>query len=968
MLEDAEREAVTDILATLKPILQVVAGNERVADALEEHAVRMALQSSILLGDRPESESFAHLLATRRPVPLALAELILGANLTGPPDLAQKLIEDYRDSYQATRFAFLLEAKDPAKASDAFERALKIDHEMLRKEDRARHFSTLYSLAQDLGEEEIKKVERLAPSLLATDFDSLKLFLADRYLASDRPEVARGILEDLHAEDDPRWLQLYAHLMHQSGEPDAAMERLLLASKKVPQADLFRQIARIAHGIGRYDVVAEVLQKVVALDPTDTRSRINYAGALTKIGDSTSAAEQFRILHEEQPEDPWHALNRAASLAHAGRFDAALAVYQDCCRLSPPRLEAILGRAEVLRLDDRPQEAFDSLEQIKADWWDRSRFVLSYMSAAYATGADRQAGTALGRLFELQKNDGSSGEILKAMPIDEMKKAFLERGSHEVEVGELLLRGQVPWIMVEQGRGRVPYLGWSIRTQPLRWCPEGPRGRSELSVYSTYGFFLAGDAAGRKEVARIECPDGGQAVVADLSALLTLHALDLLEVAADHFGRILVPSIYHDRAMEERSRLQPHQLSQRTSLEAARQAIDSGRIRIVANGPNDDGDRLALLDEYEDDPPDGVILYRALDVLEPLFAAGRITREVLDRAKLAFSRRPQVQTLRPPLFSKLSADLFTLLTLAQVGCLEPILDSFRVELSRSAEAEISQGLREFRFRENVRTSHGDLWRRVRGNARIVLAPVIPPKQMVGMDLDEQSGAALALGASWIAARADLPLLVDDRVIQVVMQNETSGAKPVAFGTDRLIERLQEDGAISNERGVEAMLRLMRWRYRFVMPSADQLKDLLDRYRENPPGSPLREVAEYVHDCMRDPGLISGFEPTTPPTSMAARLHQGWITTVVQFVMKVWDDETWSEASAREVTAWATLQLLPSLPATMQGAMQGVLARLEHRMVISMAAHRVINNGKPGARQRRASSHGRGFGDGSKGTV
>ncbi len=225
---------------------------------------------------------------------------------------------------------------------------------------------------------------------------------------------------------------------------------------------------------------------------------------------------------------------------------------------------------------------------------------------------------------------------------------------------------------------------------------------------------------------------------------------------------------------------------------------------------------------------------------------------------------------------------------------------------------------------------------MRGNARIVLTPVVPPKQLVGMDLDEQSGAALSLGASWIAARDHLPLLVDDRVIQVVMQNETSGAKPVAFGTDRLIERLQEDGAISNERGVEATLRLMRWRYRFVMPSADQLKDLLDRYRENPPGSPLREVAEYAHDCMRDPGLISGFEPTTPPTSMAARLHQGWITTVVQFVMKVWDDETWSEASAQEVTVWATLQLLPSLPATMQGAMQGVLARLEHRMVISMA--------------------------------
>jgi hypothetical protein len=235
-----------DALEVLTPILQVVRGNERISNALEEHAVRLALHSRIFLQERAEAEVLTSLLATRRPVPLALAHLVLGANLPFPSDLPCRLREEHPGSYEATWLALVLEAKDPDKVAETFRRALKIDSDTLRKEDRQRHFNILYALAREIGEEAMKEVERLAPGLLAPDLDSIKLFLADRYLLSDRTEAAREILEELHAEDDPRWLQLYAHLMHRSGEPDAAMQRLLEASRRVPEADLFRQIASIA--------------------------------------------------------------------------------------------------------------------------------------------------------------------------------------------------------------------------------------------------------------------------------------------------------------------------------------------------------------------------------------------------------------------------------------------------------------------------------------------------------------------------------------------------------------------------------------------------------------------------------------------------------------------------------------------------------------------------------------------------
>ena len=363
-LDETERSAVADALQTLTPILLVVRGNERIADALEEHAVRLALHSQFFLTNRPEIEALAALLATRRPVPLVLAEFVLVANLPIDADLPRRLREEHPGSYEAARMALLMESKVPGRIAEAFDEALRIDVNTLRKEQRPSHFYTLHALAQEIGEEAMKKVERLAPGLLAPDLDSLKLFLADRYLVSNRTEAARAILEELHAEDDPRWLQLYAHLMHRSGEPDAAMQRLLEASRQVPEADLFRQIGRIAFGLGRFDVVAEAMQKVLAFDPTDVHSRLNYAGALIRMGELAGAAGEFRALREKEPNDPWHALNEAASLAHSGSLEAGLAVYEECCRAASPKLEAILGQAEVLKLLDRHDEAFRSLDGI----------------------------------------------------------------------------------------------------------------------------------------------------------------------------------------------------------------------------------------------------------------------------------------------------------------------------------------------------------------------------------------------------------------------------------------------------------------------------------------------------------------------------------------------------------------------------------------------------------------------------
>ena len=639
-LDEDERAILADVLRELAPVLLVSQGNGRVGDAIEEHAVLLALHSNLLLEDRPAAEEYARLLATRNPVPLVLAQFVLTAKLPCDPDLPRRLRKAHNGAYEASRLALLLEARLSGSAKEAFAEAIKIDFGSLGRDDRTRHLDTLYTLAQELGDDAMKRVEQLALALLAPNLDTIKLFLANRYLNSNLTEAAREILDELGAEDDPRWLQLYGHLMHRLGEPDQAMRRLFEASRRVPEPDLFRQIGQVAYGQKRFDILAEVLKKVVALDPNDVQSRINYAGALIKCGQPKGAAEQFHELRKLDPSNSLHAINEAGALAYAGELDKALAVFDECLRAETPQLEAILGRAETLRLLNRSSEAFRFLDAVRNAWWDEIRFVLIYMSVAHSAGMDEEGGIAISRLIELQRDGRTCGEILKPVGIDDFKKSLARHREHDEEVSQLVLRGQIPWLMVEERRGRVPYLGWAIRTQELSWCPDGTQERVDLSVYATNGFCVvdrvdAGNDLVRKDLVRIDCPDRNTEVTIDQTALFTLHALDLIEAAGCYFGRLLVPATYLGQVLEDRSRLLLHQLSQKTALEQIKSAIDAGTIQVLTG---DEGG-MAVVNEYVEFAPHGTPVYRLVEIFEPLYGVGRARDAELSRVKQASSGR-----------------------------------------------------------------------------------------------------------------------------------------------------------------------------------------------------------------------------------------------------------------------------------------------------------------------------------------
>jgi hypothetical protein len=206
----------------------------------------------------------------------------------------------------------------------------------------------------------------------------------------------------------------------------------------------------------------------------------------------------------------------------------------------------------------------------------------------------------------------------------------------------------------------------------------------------------------------------------------------------------------------------------------------------------------------------------------------------------------------------------------------------------------------------------------------------------------------------LAMKLGRPLLADDRFCQQGALNQSKNQLDAAFGSDALLAALVADGQLSTSQHVEHVLKLIRWRYKFVIPSASLLREMAFRYRDGLPGADLREVAVYVQDCMRDAGLYGGAEQVEPPISMAMKLFKAWCDAVAEFITTLWWDMRFTEEQAARLTRWATRYLLPAWPRSMGAGSTRRMAHVRRYTVLGAVlvglfstddlrkAHRVLN--------------------------
>lgn len=895
-----------DAVEFLQPILKTSEITGKAGSKMQAEALAAAMPLLHWLGDRERVIRYAKVLSTWRPVSLAFVHAVQAGYAEAAESLPSLIREDHPSSFRASMLSASIEAKWLKRPLEAIEHLKCLAQAVKSTNQKQEVCELLLETAAAAGQNTQRDYEVFIEEQLGGDHPLVKARVAIRLIAEKSLTEARQVIESFRDEDSPIWWQLHSRLQYLEGRMSEAAKSLSKACMLLPSIDLHRLAAGLAQEAGRLDLFEIHLRALTMLDPTDEKALASYGGLLARQARFSEAVTVFRSLWKLRPDNATIGQNLAACLRDDGRAGEALEVLDQICKVKPAFLVGVLGRAHLLSELGKPDSAFQFLQQFRDEFWEDYRYLLAYVGHGFAAGQDRLAEQAFARLLELKAEGKVPEEQMRSVSIAEILEVCGRANqAHDSLDGEYL-RGRVPWLVVDEALRRSPIFGWRLRTQE---CIVGdhPLMRARFAIYATNYFTIHREDSGEALLMPMECPGPNTEVIADLSAIITLHELGILDHAIRYFQRIAIPALLIPGLAEARSALSPYQPSRLRSCE---QILDLfGRGAIQAMDDTAVPTSVPCLNEYEETGADGR-QYRIIDVLMWLYGQGKLSETQFK----SFGATCKPSTCDTPLASALSqgivGDILTLRAIGEMGLLDVVTQNIRMFVRATDLEAVRAEAFYWKERDRLLERHDLLVRKVtddKGFRRLA-----SPKCGTGIDSNTHA-MPLGLVALIHAEESDLPLLVDDRTCQVGRFNLRPQVNRAAFGTDALIVALLGAGLLTLEEASEAFLQLMRWRYRFLIPPVEILVHLSARNTSHPPASGLIEVSQYVHDCMRDPGLFGGLEQTTPPMSMAARYYQWWLNLIGEFLVRIWTVKALTEAAAEAITKWALSEFLPAPP-------------------------------------------------------
>lgn len=936
-IEDSECAEVQKVFSVLQPIADACKAKGQIDNGLEAEIVALAYSCCRLLDRVEEASQYARVLQNFRPVSLDYLVAALREDVIPLPGLVATAREDHPNRFEAQYLALAIEIRAGLHASNVLERITALEKLAKDNEDREKlgRVAIQTALGQSAAIQQTAK--EFIVQVLGENHFLVRLLELDRLLAGGQFEQCDKVLAEIERPTDILVEQFRAQVLIKQKQFGDAAKILESVGRRLSEPDLLIDAARLALDAKprHLDLALNALADAVKLSPNDPEAIRMSAYIHVQLKGFINAAKHFEKLSSLEPEELTHQLNCAQCLALANRADESLKLLEKLCAISPIKLEAHLARATLLTNLGRPQRAFASLHKIRDEFWSRPEYVFQYLSVAHAANQERRAHEGYQQLWKLRNEGIVSEDLLQPKTFEDLVKIGEADRERRRLLQDQMLQGKIPWLLVEQMLNNVPYWGWRIRTQPLPWLLDAPYERATFAIYSTNSYAVIASGDGQSTFQRISAGDQGQAVVVDLSALITLHRLDLLSVALDFFGAIKIPPSYLADVLPHAGKLLPHQLSQKHVPEQIRQAIDFKKVTVLT-GEESASKRV---NEYDDGPE---VAYRIRNVLNALSGAGKLSSQQHEAALQVAHKAPLDNDVGPELSpaDTILVDLLTLQTVTGVELLDIMCETFaRVAISSEDAQRLDQELREFAMRSETHSWHESLWRTLGEDSRVDATKAVQHTVESDVERDDQDfDGATVLDAALLALQENLPLLADDRVCQNMVLRIQGTSPRTAFGTDCLILRLREAGLIDEPTVCRVLLRLMEWRYRFLMLSEEDLRIIALH------GAPadLRKVARYVHDCMRDPGLFAGPEATTPPMPIAFRFYQDWLHTIAHFVADLWQNETVSKERAIELTRWAMSELVPTVPHGL-GAAIGRIADFSAFTVLHFAMLRLCQS-------------------------
>lgn len=949
-LNPEQEDGVKAALSDLTPVIAMVKAVKLVRNGIEAAAISLAMEYTYILQDRAENSHLAELLWQRKPLPIQYAYAVIRGIIPAKSDLPSRLRAERGDTFEANRLAALIEGtklNKPVEAIDAVRR-------MLTEPRSAKHVGKLADLLMRLADfiplSERDGVIKEAEQHLGSDSRYSWLRAVEADLAETRYNAAETRLLSAVDENDPNWLELLAGVRVGQGRELEALDLLVKATKVFPEIGLLRKAAVIAERTGRQSTAAQIVERIIRVDPDDITWLRKLGELYSQMGEFEKAAGQYRKLRSLRPDEVAFGINEAANLAFSLKYDASLRVFDDLCTGDSPPMMAVIGRASLLKSMNRADAGFKSLLPFKAKFHDQPEFLKAYIDLGYSSKEEREAHWGFSQLQQLQSS-GTIEKVLHQVGIEDLVELHRQHTESEDTLNRSILKGQFSWLLADQMLGRCPTESIRQRTRPLNWLGEEPVDWAKQVVYSTNGYMVTGESSGPWSVEAIEAPVAAVNVVTDLTSLMTMHRLGILEEAVDYFETCYYAADYLPAALREQSKLVPHQPARHQSFLDLLSSIDSGRVRIAA-----DEDRLLYIHEHRPtSEPVKMHSFGLMDLHSGLEASKMLSDAMRSRLREISRRETGVDTDHLPIRAqdKIRIELSTMESIAREGLLNAVISTFEVYVGQQDRETLIAAISEWKAREKFRDLQVSLWKTIRDDPRFVSASVTVPAEILEKESSEQQEMVgeIDIVQSWLpfhsvflANEKKLPLLVDDRCCQM-LAHSTCRSPTAAFGTDSVLATLLASGRVTVKRASDAYLRMIGWRYRFLVLSVSVLLEIAKRSLSVAPGQDLLKVSRYVQDCMRDPGLFCGLEKTEPPIAIAHKFFIAWTNTLSNFIVTCWGDPDVPEESAIALTSWALTQCLPAVPAGL-GPHGLSLAELQPGLVLSHALVRATR--KPDA--------------------
>jgi len=894
-----DREILKEVISTLSPIVEHVKADDRVSNPLELKALLHTINATIILGETASLNKLASILKEYRPIPFEYVRMVLSGLVPPDTDIPRRIYSEYKDNFEAHMLALVAEADLCGNAEAAFKKGKQFTAKASTDFQKESLCGTLFQISQQLGIPAMEEAHTIAADLLGADATLTIVIAAAAQLRERNTVTAKSILEAHKEEDNAQWLQTYAHCLFSEDNFKEGLTYFSKALEKLPSSDMYLTLGEVAARGGFVDKAIVAFETILKASPNDETARVKTAQLYLKANDYQGAEGHLKRLWEGHPENSSYGMNYAACMANQGRLDDAIGIYKILCKLDKPPVEAVVAVAQLYKSRHQPDAGFRFLEKHKSTFWDSPGFLMAYVDAGYASDHEVEAHEAFSRVMDLRAKGKAPPDIVQPKSLDDLLQYHRQWNERTELICNNILQGKCPWIMADALLSHAVFTGWTIRTQPLMWLGDDANSRASYSIYSTNGFH-AKEVDSRRSLEPLALPVKGSKVITDLSALATLQRLGLLEKTREFFGTVYVSTRYTSHLLAESGRLEFHQLSHVKSTKLMKRAIDSASISVLADAGIPGTRPYPYVHEYTDDGLEHY--YRLRDICKVLHDAGKISG-AKNTELLRIAGKPSgVDDKHQPLqySQQIIVELSTLRTLINFDAYGAVKDSFKLSIMPEAKKSLDADLQAMEYQEECQRWHDYLIKEL--SKFEALAP----------NYSGEDAPDICMDSYYIAKSKGLSVLVDDRVIQALALND-EGFKASAFGVDCLLKAFEREKALEIAECDSAYLQLIKWRYRFLVPSVDFLVRLAKRYEANAPGNELMEVAGYVHECMRDPGLFSGLEKTDPPQPMCGRLFTAWADLTMRFIVDLWEDSDVSPETASAFTRWAFRELLPSPP-------------------------------------------------------